>query len=257
MRHLWIPDPQVKRDVPINHLRAVMNYAVAKQPEYILCAGDFADMPSLSLYDEGKKASEGARYWEDIEAANDALTYMMQPLEEYNRKKVGFKKKQYKPHLIMLMGNHEDRITRHVERYPVLEHTLSLDDLHYKEHGFEVIPYQYIINIDGIRYCHYFKNPHSLVGSVVGGTIDTKLKNLGWSFTMGHQQNLQYGVQHLSDGGSRQGLVAGAYYQHDEPYQGPQGNASHWRGCIMKNEVHDGSYDPCFLSLNYLLNRWV
>ena len=74
---------------------------------------------------------------------------------------------------------------------------------------------------------------------------------------MGHQQTLQYGVQYLTDGSCRQGLVAGSFYQHDEPYMGEQGNASHWRGMVMKNEVENGSYDPCFLSIDYLLDRWV
>lgn len=257
MKHFWIPDPQVSVDTPTNHLSAAMEYCVAHRPDIILCAGDFADMHSLSSYDIGKKAGEGARYIEDIKYTHKAMGDMMRPLVEYNATRKKNRKKQYKPKLIMLMGNHEDRITRHVNSYPVLEHVLSLDDLKYREYGWDVVPYQHIININGIRYCHYFRNPHSAIKSIVGGTIDTKLKNLGWSFTMGHQQTLQYGIHFAPDGTRRQGLVAGAFYQHDEGYMGPQGNASHWRGCVMKHEVYDGGYDPLFISLNYLLSKWT
>jgi hypothetical protein len=37
---------------------------------------------------------------------------------------------------------------------------------------------------------------------------------------------------------------------------GPQGNR-HWRGALMLNEVHDGAFDLCTLSLNYLLKEWT
>ncbi len=112
--------------------------------------------------------------------------------------------------------------------------------------------------VDGIPHhnCHYFRNPQSLKRGILGGTIDNKLNKLGWSFTMGHQQTLQYGVQHLSDGTVRQGLVAGAFYMHDMDYMGPQGNP-HWRGVVVKHEVHDGQYCPMFVSINYLLEKWT
>lgn len=52
---LYIPDCQIKPDVPLDHLRWLGNYIVKKQPDIIVNGGDFADMPSLSSYDVGKK----------------------------------------------------------------------------------------------------------------------------------------------------------------------------------------------------------
>jgi hypothetical protein len=49
--------------------------------------------------------------------------------------------------------------------------------------------------------------------------------------------------------------VAGAFYQHDEEYAGPQGN-HYWRGIVYKHEVRDGDYDLMELSLPYLLRAW-
>jgi hypothetical protein len=71
---------------------------------------------------------------------------------------------------------------------------------------------------------------------------------------MGHQQVLDYGLKFVS-GKSQHGLVAGACYLHDEDYKGYQGNA-HWRGIIICHEVEDGSYDPMFVSLDYLCRKY-
>jgi hypothetical protein len=89
--------------------------------------------------------------------------------------------------------------------------------------------------------------------------IETKIKTLGRSFTQGHQQVLQYGVRPAWDSRGKptmqHGLVAGACYLHDEDYMGPQGNA-YWRGIVVCHEVRDGTYDPMFLSLDYLCRRY-
>lgn len=257
IKHIVIPDCQVKEGVPLNHLTAAGNYILDQRPDVIVCIGDFADMPSLSSYDKGKKSFEGRRYKHDIECAKDAMGMLLSPINKYNSKQRKNKEKQYKPRMVLTLGNHEERILRAVNDDARLEGTIGLEDLKYAEAGWEVYAPEVMVNIDGIRYCHYFRNPLSNKKDIVAGNIDTKLKNLGWSFTMGHQQSLQYGIQCLSDGSTRQGLVAGAFYQHDEEYMGPQGNASHWRGLVVKHEVHDGKYDPMFVSMNYLLEEWL
>lgn len=258
MKHLFIPDPQVKDGVPLHHLEALGNYIVEKQPEVIICAGDFADMPSLSSYDVGKKSFEGRSYTKDVEAARHAQEILLRPLRELQMRQTINKKKLYKPRMVMNLGNHDQgRIERAIENDRKLDGLISVADLGYEEYGWTINPFMEIITIDGIRYSHYFVNPHSLIKNCIGGNIETKLKNLGWSFSMGHQQTLQYGIQYLADGTRRQGLVAGAFYLHDEGYMNAQGNKSHWRGVIMKHQVVDGSYDPCFISMDYLLEKYL
>lgn len=256
-KHLLIPDTQVRPGVNTDHLEAMGNYIVAKKPDVIIMIGDWFDMHSLSTYDRGTKNAEGARVDLDIKAGHEAMDRMLGPVWEHNKKRSKNKKKQYKPRMVFTLGNHEHRIIRHVNAFPELEGFLSYDSLVLEAYGWEVYEYQEIVKIDGICYSHNFINPHSAMKSIVGGTMDTKLKNLGFSFTMGHQQNLQYGIHCLPNGDVRQGLVAGAFYSHDEGYMGVQGNQSHWRGAVMKHEVKDGHYDPCFLSIDYLLKRWI
>lgn len=257
-KHLFIPDVQAKDGVPLQHLEALGNFIVQKQPEVIVCAGDFADMPSLSSYDVGKKSFEGRMYTKDIESARLAMDVLLSPIKNYNLHQAINKKKQYKPRMVMCWGNHDQaRIERAIDNDRKLEGLISVNDLGFHEQGWECHDFLEIVNIDGIRYSHYFVNPHSLIKNCIGGNIDAKLKNLGWSFSMGHQQHLQYGLQFLADGECRQGLVAGAFYMHEEKYMGTQGDKSHWRGVVMKHQVKEGAYDPCFISMNYLLGKYL
>lgn len=257
-KHFFLPDTQVQQGVPLNHLTAAMNYIVDHKPDVVIHIGDHWDFPSLSTYEtKGSKYFEGRRYRADLEAGEEGLRTLMGPLIEYNNHRRKLKMRTYKPRLVFTVGNHEQRVQRAVNAEPKLEGVIGPED--YLElllsFEFQVHPFLQVVNIDGVRYSHFHQNPHSIMGSPVSGSMDTMLKNVGYSFSMGHQQTLKYGVHYLSDGSVRQGLVAGSFYQHDEDYRGAQGN-SHWRGCIMKNEVREGRYDPCFLSMEYLLRKW-
>ena len=259
MRHLLLPDAQVKKGVPIDHLEALGNYIVAKKPDVIINIGDFADMPSLSSYEKpGSKYYENARYADDVEASHIAMNALLSPIKKYNKQQRKNKKSLYKPRMVLTLGNHENRISRAINADPVkMEGTVSVEDLGYADYGWEVHDFLDVVDIDGILYSHYFCNPNSLTGNPVGGTVQSKLNNIKRSFSMGHQQSLQYGISYDGAGNPLQGLVAGAFYQHDEDYMGAQKNKQHWRGAVMKNEVKDGTYDPCFVSLNFLLKEYL
>ena len=121
--------------------------------------------------------------------------------------------------------------------------------------GFEVYDFLEVVTIEGIRFSHYHVNPHSAKKMPLSGSMDTMLKNSGFSFVAGHTQGLKMAKHYLADGSVRLGIQCGSCYLHDEPYAGVQGN-KHWRGIIMLNEVHKGSADICEISLNYLLKNW-
>ena len=80
MKHLVIPDTQVKPNCPTDHLRWAGLYAVDKKPDVIIHIGDHFDMPSLSSWDVGKKSFEGRRYMDDIEAGISAMHLFMDPI---------------------------------------------------------------------------------------------------------------------------------------------------------------------------------
>ena len=254
MKHFIIPDTQVKPDVPINHLRAAGNYIVRHKPDVIIHLGDHFDMHSLSSYDKGTKKAEGANYLEDIKAGQAAMEELLAPIKKYNKKRKKNHEKQYKPRMVFLLGNHENRIARHINANPELDGVLGFHTLGLEEMGWEVIPFLKPIEIDGLSYCHYFHPQMS--DRAYGGQATTKLKNIGFSFVMGHQQGMDFAMRPLSNGTTQRGLVAGSFYQHFEDYKGHQGNG-HWQGCFMLHEVKGGDYCLLELSMNYLMKEWL
>lgn len=249
-RHLIIPDTQVKPGVPTDQLDWVGQYIADKRPEVIVHLGDHWDMPSLSSYDKGKRQMEGRRYRADVEAGNEGLAKLDAPVAKHNRQQRRNKAKLYKPLKKLLRGNHEERIMRATQDDAALDGTIGYGDL--ESPGWEVHDFLEVVWIDGVAYSHYFYNPMS--GRPYSGACLTRLKNIGHSFTMGHQQTLDYAVRPVADT-MHHGLIAGACYLHDEDYKGPQGN-DHWRGIVMCHQVEDGSYDPMFVSLDYLCRRY-
>lgn len=253
MKKVIIPDTQVKPGVPTDHLEWIGKYILEKKPDVVVMLGDHFDCHSLSSYDMGKKAGEGARIKDDIDAGNAAIRRLMDPLRSYNKKRRKFKERQYKPRMVALIGNHEQRIERYVNDYPVLEGVISYDLFHWKKHGWEVHDFLEIVEIAGVHYSHYFKRDGSI--RPIGGMVPTRVKNIGTSFTQGHEQGLLFSPVPFPGGVRRYGLVAGSCYLHTEGYREPQ-NCNEWRGIIVKHECHNGAYDPMFVSLNYLCKKY-
>lgn len=156
MKHLVLPDVQFKPGNDTAFLTAIGNYIVDKKPDTVVCIGDFADMPSLSSYDVGKKSFEGRRYKADLEATHQGMEVLLAPLSNYNSKMRRTKHSLYLPRLVLTLGNHENRINRVVENDPKLEGTISVEDLKYADFGWEVVPFLKPIIIDGIAYCFGF-----------------------------------------------------------------------------------------------------
>mgnify|MGYP005850896671 CR=1 FL=1 len=254
--HLFIPDTQIHAGTPIEHIEALANYAVEKKPDVIVMIGDWWDMPSLMTYEKpGAKYFHDKSYVKDIESGNAAMQLFDSIIDKEVQRIKRNKKKRWEPRKVFCMGNHEQRILRAINSNPVLDGTIGLED--FALDTWEVHNFLDVVMIDDVAYSHYFCNPDSLMGNPVGGTVENKLKLLGHSFSMGHQQRRQYGTRFTGIGKEHHGLVCGAFYSHDEDYLGPQKNRQYWRGVVMKNEVHDGSYDPCFVSLNFLVNRYL
>lgn len=250
-KHLVIPDVQAKDGVSLEHLAHIGKYIVEKKPDVIVCIGDFADMPSLSSYDKGKKSFEGKRYKKDIAAARRAMDMLLKPLKEHNQHMRDIKQKQYSPRMVLTLGNHEERIERAVECQPELEGMLGYHDLPFED--WEVVDYLKPIYIDGVQYIHF--NPGPMTGKPRPGRAWSQLEKLGTSYVVGHAQVLDVATRFLPDGSQQWGIIAGACYVHQESYKGHVGNL-HWRGIIMLHRVINGSFDPMFVSLDYLKDKY-
>lgn len=251
MKHLFIPDIQAKEGVPLNHLHWIGRYIVDKKPDVIVQIGDFADLPSLSSYDKGKRSFEGRRYKKDIIAAKRAMDILLGPLKAYNKRMKETKHAQYRPRMVLTLGNHEQRIERAVENQAELEGIIGYHDLPYSD--WEVHDYLKPVVIDGVMYVHYLANP--MTGKPYSGTALNQLNKVHHSYCVGHKQTLDVATYFTPLGKQTWGIVAGACYLHDEEYKGYQGN-EHFRGIVMLHNVKDGSFNPMIVSLDYLRERY-
>jgi hypothetical protein len=241
--HVVIGDTQVKPGVPNDHLFWIGRYIREEfrgKKTRIVHVGDHWDMPSLSSYDFGKAASEGRRVKDDILVGNRGFEVLDEAMGDDPDWDFHF-----------LFGNHEDRVTRYVNDNAELVGFLSLDNLltpeRWQRHG-----YLEPVNLDGIVYSHYFYNKNT--GKPLTGSVEGRIKEIGHSFVMGHQQGLALGFHYAAER-QRVGVVCGSSYYHDEDYKGPQGNV-HDRCIVVLNEVEDGSAYPMPVSLDYLCRRY-
>ena len=224
-----IGDTQCKQGIDLDYMHWVGSYIARKKPDIIVHVGDHYDMNSLSSYDKGQLSAEGRRVKADMDAGDKGLEI----IESYIQSVAG-----YNPRKVVTLGNHEERIDRFVSYNPEFEGFLGTDKLAFSTYGWEVSPFLKPISICGINFVHYLANP--MTGKPFGGTALSRLKNVGESYVMGHQQVFDYAERPLQLSGRKQlGIVVGACYFHDEGYKGYQGN-HHFRGCVMLYECSDG-----------------
>ena len=252
MKHLVIPDCQVKPGQSVRYLQNIGKYIAEKLPEVIVCIGDFADMPSLSSYDVGKKAFEGRTYKADVRAVHKGMEALLGPMWKLQERQRKAKKKVYSPRMVMTLGNHEDRIDRAVNDDRKLEELISIDDLQYKEYGWEVHNYLDVVVIDGIAYSHFFAS--GVMGRPVT-SAQALITKKHMSCFAGHQQGRQIAYARKADGSEITAIIAGSCYEHDEEYLNSQGN-NHWRGFYVLHEVNNGSFDEMAVSLNYVNKKY-
>lgn len=237
--HLIIPDSHAR---PGNHNKRYewLGHLINDiKPDTVIDIGDWFDMESLCSYDKGTKSFEGRRYKADIEAGLDAQDRMFSIIR---------KQKKKLPRFVRTLGNHEARITKAVERDPVLEGTIGLSDLQSKEHGWEEIPFLEPIKIDGVTYQHYFTS--GIMGRPISGERHAQaliLKQLA-SCTQGHSHLFDYCIRTNVDGRRFHGCVVGVYQDYLAEFAGPANKL--WNaGVVVKRDVANGDYDIEHISL--------
>lgn len=247
-----IPDVQVKPGGRVDHLdwaaKAVLDY----KPDVLVVIGDFWDMPSLSGHEKpGSIHTIGASIKEDIDAGNEAFRRFNGPIDEKVASLVRKHRKTWSLRKVFLFGNHEHRVTRVVTDEPKFDGVLTLDAM--ETPGFERYPFLKIVEIDGIKYCHYFPNP--LTGKPIGGTPTNRLNHVGSSFVQGHQQGYMHGSKQYPDH-VKHAVVCGRFYQEHEHYRPEDVQLAEWNGIIVLNQVNNGDFDIMPLRMDYLKRKY-
>ena len=249
--HLIIPDPHAHPDYNNDRFSWLGELVADIVPDYVVCIGDWPDMPSLCSYDKGTKGFEGRRYNKDVDASCHAQDLFFKPIK---------RKKKKLPKFIMLEGNHDHRIPRAIDNDAAhLDGIISLDDLQFKEYGWEYIRYRgsspAIVSVDGVNYSHYF--PSGVMGRPIGGERPALmlLNKHHLSCTQGHIHVTDYCVRTNAYGKHIQGILVGCYMDYDADFAG-LANDIWWRGVIIKRNVSNGQYDPQWISMDAIRKEY-
>ena len=244
--HIVLPDPHAHPDHNNDRFSAMGEFIYQLRPDKVICLGDWGCMPSLSSYDKGTKGFEGKRYHLDVASVIDAQEKFFKPIKQMRNR----------PQFFMLEGNHEYRIKRAIEaNASQLENIISLDDLQYKEFGWEVVEYNGstpgILHLDGIAYAHFFTS--GVMGRPIGGEHPAYqlLSKQYQSCTAGHIHTADYAIRTNADGRNIHGLIAGCAIDYFASWAGEANRL--WRPCVVvKRDVDKGDYDLQFVSLSAL-----
>lgn len=254
--HLIIPDTHVKPGIDNDRL-VYLAYYIARMfqngesIDEIICLGDFADMESLSSYDQGKASFEGRRYSLDVESVVQAQEVFFGKLMEL------LTPEQFESiKFVMLMGNHENRINRAADENAALHSHLSTEDLKYAEYWDEVHGFNQRYESEGIMYSHYFES--GILGKAISGESPARslLQKLHVSCTAGHSHVRDFCERTTARGEKILGLIAGCFMEHDEEYA-KNSNQLWWRGVIVKRSVSNGYYDPQFVSIDEMKRNYL
>lgn len=247
-RILVIPDTQVKPGVRTDHLEWIGEFIAEKQPDAVVHLGDHWDMPSLSSYDKGKASAENRRVARDVEAGNAGLARLSAPI---------LRTRGYTPRLVMLRGNHEQRLERYVQDNAELEGTVGYHLFNDRELGWEPVPFLDTITVYGVTFAHFFpRSGDGTISQTKRGAPSARAQVLREMRTCvsGHKQGLDTYLYHTGNRTIR-GIIAGSCYLHEEAYLSPQGR-NYWRGILMLNEVRGGNFGLTEVSLDYLKRRY-
>jgi hypothetical protein len=216
-----VPDLQIKTGVR-NPLIVLAHHINDLRPKHVICGGDLWDLPSLSLYDKGKKSHRAKSYLQDITAGNVALEEFWKIIK---KKWPTFKDDCV---WIILQGNHEFRRERALEHGPdELIELMKSVDFDYSNWSM-VIPFLSVIKINGIEYSHYFQNEGSARPI---GTARQLLMKRHTPCIAFHKQGFDYAEMLQGAEQTIQALIIGSCYYHDESYKNHTN--CHWRGSVL------------------------
>lgn len=229
---LVIPDAHANPRYDNERFTAIGKVAKKLKPQIIVCLGDLADMESLSRFDRNTLSSEGRRYRQDIESANDALARLDTALGAMRVKK------------FVVRGNHEAFIERAANEDPKMAETLRGEDLQFKEFGWESVPFKEILKVQGWHFSHFF--PSGTMGREIGGknAAASILREMHASCVSGHAHTLDLARQWTATGGNITSIVAGCMVHKDYVMDWCRNTRKMWwRGLTYIRGAENGQWD--------------
>ena len=245
--HLIIPDSHAHPDFHNKRFDWLGKLIADVKPDVVINLGDMADMHSLCTYDKGKQGYEARRYQDDINAAQEANERLLAPLR---------KRKKKLPRLVLTLGNHEHRINKAISYDArMLDGTISIKDLGYEHHGWEVHGINEVAVIDGVAYRHH--HTAGVMDRPIGGLNHARSMLLKghMSSTVGHSHLYDTAEDIRFDGKRILSLVAGCYVDYPNEWAG-RAQERWWSGITIKTNVEDGVYDHQQVSMRTIKKEY-
>lgn len=244
---LVVPDAHTAPGQDMTRFTALGKYTNIHKPNNIVFMGDFGNMDSLSAWDNGKEASHGKKYKEDIKACRDAIQFFLVELDS-----------TYKPNVYFLGGNHDEgRIEKYIENHPQLRGHMDIaEDLRLSEIGFKYIPYKKYVEIQGTLFTHAVMNAANT--PVSGKSVMSIIASLtAKSIVVGHHhrfETMSY-YRHGADD-VQQVLLCGLFSEHTDDYA--DGGANAYSRCIcLLTHYAPGRFDTNQISIDRLKAEYL
>lgn len=245
-----LPDSHAHPEYDNERYTLLGRYLRDNPPDLLVDIGDFADMPSLSSYDKGRRSFEGRRYRRDVDAAIDA--------QEKLAHAAGHAWSRIDK--VRTLGNHDgERIARLTQERSELDGLVSVDDLRSKDYGWKVYPFMVPFIADAIAYQHYFATGVSgrpISGDGIGKTLLSKNYH---SSVQGHSHVFDMAERTRADGQKMFGLSVGCF-AHPDMIEGWNTATEKlwWRGIVRLDGIDGrGSYQELqSISLSALEARY-
>ena len=254
--HMWVPDPQVRPEVPIQHLYWAGYHACTLLPDVIVIGNDWFDFPTLNYWTREDAGYSTQDVVTDLCSAAHGLDMFLDGFID------GFNElpnvpKDYDPLFIFLEGNHDWRALRLFQNDHRLRRLFprpeSIVRRLFKERDMSVrwVQWKKTIKVDDVNYAHAAINPAS--SKPMGGKASSKLTRLKDTYVIGHHVGKDLAEDMTPSGRKIRFVQAGSYYLHDEEYS-PCTN--YWRGLIYMHDVKDGYFNLMEIDMEYLWKKY-
>jgi hypothetical protein len=246
--HLVIGDSHSNPKVDNRRFDWLGNFIEDKRPDVIIDIGDWGDFDSIGKYNKGTGEAWNSTYKADLECYHDASRRAFGRIARI---------KGYKPRIIRIGGNHEEgRIDTFVKQNPEFKGTISVSDLRVSDFGGRYFPFRDVAFVDGIAYSHYFYEKDSRYSITSARAVMNK-KHMSCTWGHSHIRDMFEAVS--ADKRRMLALNVGCFLDPEQQmgYAGPQGNSRWWSGLVLKQDVHNGSYDPQFFGIDYIKRHYA
>jgi len=249
---LPIGDCHISEEDDLERFKYLGQFIIDKKPDIILFLGDFLTLNVFSGWDKDKRLKmEGRRYQKEINKGNEALDIIFYPLNELQDRQRKNKEKIYRPELVYIFGNHEERSIRYLDIDPTFEGFISVEkDLKLKERGFKVIPYREFYEVNGVYFTHI---PFNKTKECSGVNITRKISQVMFGSVVCshvHSMELENFKRH-GQNDLQQILTSGCFFEKDEPYIHGR-ITEYWKGLILLDIFKYGRFDLQTFSLERL-----